>query len=222
MDEVVQVLDAESFFEVAHVSRETMDRLSDYESFLRKWQKSINLVSKSSLEVVWQRHFWDSAQLFEQAPQTAVKWVDLGSGAGFPGLVIAILGAERPGFMVHLIESDQRKSLFLREVIRKTGAPAKVHNARMESLNTIEVIGACDIITARACAPLDRLLGWAEPYFGPDTNGLFLKGAQVDEELTVAQKSWTFDLTKISSRADEGATVLKVEHLGRVRNESIR
>lgn len=214
----MQVLDAESFFEMVHVSRETMERLSDYESSLRKWQKSINLVSKSTLEVVWQRHFWDSAQLFDQAPQSAVKWVDLGSGAGFPGLVLAILGAERPGFMVHLIESDQRKSLFLREVIRRTGAPAKVHNARMESPDTIAEIGDCDIVTARACAPLDRLLGWAHPYFGQSTIGLFLKGVQADEELTLAQKSWTFDLTKIPSRADEGASVLKVEHLGRVRN----
>jgi 16S rRNA (guanine527-N7)-methyltransferase len=217
VDEVVQVIDAESFFRMAHVSRETLDRLSVYESCLYKWQKSINLVSKSTLEIAWQRHFWDSAQLFEHIPSDAVKCVDIGSGAGFPGLVLAILGADRPGFQMHLVESDQRKSIFLREIIRLTDAPAKVHNARVEDPAIAAEIGICDVVSARACAPLDRLLGWAAPFFGSGTVGLFLKGARAQEELTEAQKSWTFDLHSLSSRAEPGATILKVEHLDRAR-----
>ena len=215
MEKVGQVLDAESFFRQSHVSRETMERLSDYESSLRKWQKTINLVSKSTLDQVWQRHFWDSAQLFELAPSSARKWVDLGSGAGFPGLVIAIMAMERPGFEMHLVESDQRKSVFLQEVIRQTRAPAQVHTGRIEAPETLAAVGACEIVTARACAPLGRLLGWAEPYFGTDTIGLFLKGKNLAEELTEARKSWTFSQTDLPSRAEEGAIVLKVEHPGR-------
>ncbi|MEQ9146182.1 MAG: 16S rRNA (guanine(527)-N(7))-methyltransferase RsmG [Parvibaculaceae bacterium] len=211
----VQVVDPESFFAAAHVSRETLTRLTHYESLLRKWQKSINLVARSTLETAWQRHFWDSAQLLDAVPPDARKWVDLGSGAGFPGLVIAILLAERPGFAMHLIESDQRKAVFLREVIRVTDAPAQVHTGRIEDPGTIASIGVCDVVSARACAPLDRLLGWAAPYFGPETRGLFLKGAQVQEELTLARKSWTFSVTSRPSRADTDGTLLQVEHLDR-------
>eukprot|EP00439_Symbiodinium_sp_Y106_P088123 s1_g659.t1 len=137
-----------------------MERLSAYESLLRKWQKSINLVSKSTLDDVWRRHFWDSAQLLALASAEDLKWVDFGSGAGFPGLVLAILAQDRPGFQMNLIESDQRKSVFLREVIRETGARAQVHTSRIEADETISAIGPCDALSARACAPLDRLLGW--------------------------------------------------------------
>ncbi len=216
MDKGLQVLDAESFFEVAHVSRETMARLSAYESLLRKWQKSINLVSKSTLTDVWRRHFWDSAQLLALASAEDLKWADFGSGAGFPGLVLAILAHDRPGFQMNLIESDQRKSVFLREVIRETGAPAKVYTSRIEAADTIAAIGSCDALSARACAPLDRLLAWSEPYFGPDTVAYFLKGAQADEELTLARKSWTFKVTSYPSQADPQGSVLKVEQLARV------
>lgn len=216
MDKGQQVLDAESFFRLAHVSRETMTRLTQYESLLRKWQASINLVSKSTLEDVWRRHFWDSAQLLDLASDNHLVWADFGSGAGFPGLVLAILSADRPGFHMHLVESDQRKSVFLREIIRETGAPATVHTSRIEDLATIEAIGPCDALSARACAPLDRLLLWSEAYFGPATEGFFLKGALADEELTQAQKSWTFRVTSYPSRADPQGSVLKVEQLARV------
>lgn len=216
MDKGQQVLDAESFFEVAHVSRETMDRLAVYESLLRKWQGSINLVSKSTLDEVWRRHFWDSAQLLAHSTEKDLKWADLGSGAGFPGLVLAILARERPGFQMNLVESDQRKSVFLREVIRETGAPAMVHTSRIEAPETIAAIGPCDALSARACAPLDRLLGWAEPYFSPTTEAFFLKGSKWQEELTLAQKSWTFRVTSYPSQADPEGCVLKVEQLARV------
>ncbi len=216
MDKGQQVFDAESFFRASHVSRETMERLSVYESLLRKWQKSINLVSKSTLDDLWRRHFWDSAQLWGLTSDKDQKWADFGSGAGFPGLVLAIMGHNRPGFQMNLIESDQRKSVFLREVIRETGAPAHVHTSRIEADDTIEAIGRCDALSARACAPLDRLLGWSEPYFGPNTEAYFLKGAQVDEELTLARKSWTFKVTSYPSQADPQGSVLKVEQLARV------
>lgn len=216
MDKGLQVIDAESFFEAAHVSRETMERLSVYESLLRKWQRSINLVSKSTLDAVWRRHFWDSAQLMGLSSESQLKWADFGSGAGFPGLVLAILAHDRVGFQMNLVESDQRKSVFLREVIRETGAPAKVHTSRIEAADTITKIGPCDALSARACAPLDRLLGWAEPYFGPETKAFFLKGSKWQEELTLARKSWTFRVTSYPSQADPEGCVLKVEQLARV------
>ncbi|WOF75837.1 16S rRNA (guanine(527)-N(7))-methyltransferase RsmG [Parvibaculaceae bacterium PLY_AMNH_Bact1] len=193
-----------------------MERLSVYESLLRKWQGSINLVSKSTLDAVWRRHFWDSAQLLELSSEKQLKWADFGSGAGFPGLVLAILARDRAGFQMNLVESDQRKSVFLREVIRETGAPAKVHTSRIEAPETVGAIGRCDALSARACAPLDRLLGWSEPYFGPETTAFFLKGAHVDEELTLARKSWTFRVTSNPSQADPEGCVLKVEQLARV------
>ncbi|MCE8000769.1 MAG: 16S rRNA (guanine(527)-N(7))-methyltransferase RsmG [Rhodobiaceae bacterium] len=193
-----------------------MDRLAVYESLLRKWQGSINLVSKSTLDEVWRRHFWDSAQLLAHSTEKDLKWADLGSGAGFPGLVLAILARERPGFQMNLVESDQRKSVFLREVIRETGAPAMVHTSRIEAPETIAAIGPCDALSARACAPLDRLLGWAEPYFSPTTEAFFLKGSKWQEELTLAQKSWTFRVTSYPSQADPEGCVLKVEQLARV------
>jgi len=215
VDKGQQVLDAESFFRMAHVSRETMDRLASYESLLRKWQNSINLVSKTTLEDVWRRHFWDSAQVLDLASENHLRWVDFGSGAGFPGLVLAILSVERSGFHMNLVESDQRKSVFLREVIRETGAPATVHTSRIENPLTVKAIGPCDALSARACAPLERLLGWSEAYFGPTTTGFFLKGAMADEELTQARKSWTFSVTSYPSRADPDGSVLKVEQLAR-------
>ena len=216
MDKGQQALDAESFFELAHVSRETMERLSVYESLLRKWQGSINLVSKSTLDDVWRRHFLDSTQLLALSSDRHLKWADFGSGAGFPGLVLAILARDRAGFQMNLVESDQRKSVFLREVIRETGAPAVVHTSRIESPETTATIGTCDALSARACAPLDRLMGWAQPYCGPETEAFFLKGAQADEELTLARKSWTFRVTSYPSQADPGGCVLKVEQFARV------
>ena len=237
-----QVIDAESFLAAFRVSRETMARLTLYESLLLKWQKSINLVSAATLPDLWRRHMADSAQLARLAPATACIWVDLGSGAGFPGLVVAIIWADRAGpsaaadFMVHLIESDQRKGAFLREVIRQTGAPAMVHTARIESFarsglpgpadlaltggnlalagGNLALAGA-DVISARACAPLDRLLTLAAPFFGPDSLGLFLKGRDADKELTLARKWWTFNITQIASMSDPEGTVLEVKGLSR-------
>lgn len=206
-----QVIDAESFSAATHVSRETIALLTQYESLLRKWQKSINLVSAATLEELWRRHMLDSAQLAGLAPDGALRWADLGSGGGFPGLVVAILLRERPGFEMHLVESDQRKCVFMREVIRVTGAPAKVHNMRIEAF--AEGAGVFDVVSARALAPLPRLFGWAAPLFGPSTLGLFLKGQGLQDELTEARKQWIFEAEHSPSQSDPGGSVLKVRGL---------
>ena len=188
-----------------------MDRLTRYESLLQKWQKSINLVSAATLPDLWRRHMLDSAQLAALAPETALRWADLGSGGGFPGLVVAILLRERPGFRMHLVESDQRKCVFMREVIRATGAPAEVYNERIEDF--AREAGSFDVVSARALAPLDRLLGWAAPLFGPDTIGLFLKGQGLPDELTAARKSWIFEADIYPSQSDPAGSVLKLRGL---------
>lgn len=214
-----QVVDAESFSALFDVSRETMERLATYEALLLKWQKSINLVSAGTLPELWRRHMLDSAQLVTLAPEGARRWADLGSGGGFPGLVIAILLAGRPGFEMHLVESDQRKCIFMREVARATGAPATIHNKRIEAF--AEGAGAFDVVSARALAPLDRLLGWAAPLFGPGTTGLFLKGKGVEDELTLARKSWIFEADLHPSQSDPAGSVLVLRGLhGRDRKDA--
>lgn len=207
-----QVIDAESFLTATHVSRETIERLAIYESLLRKWQKSINLVSATTLPELWWRHMLDSAQLTDLAPPDARIWADLGSGGGFPGLVIAIILRESPGFSMHLVESDQRKCVFLREVARETGAPAEVHNQRIEAFSAESGLKP-DIVSARALAPLGRLLDWAAPLFGPQTLGLFLKGQGAEVELTEARKRWIFEAEFSPSRSDPSGCVLKLRGL---------
>lgn len=209
---VVQVVDAESFSAEFAVSRETMSRLLTYESLLRKWQGAINLVAKSTLDDVWCRHFQDSAQLVALAPETATRWLDLGSGAGFPALVVAILLRERAGFSMRLVESDERKCAFLREVARLTEAPATVHCCRIE--NFVPPAGwEADVISARALAPLEKILAWVSPFWGKATIGLFPKGQGVSGELTATAKNWIFEYEAIASQSDPSGTVLKLRGL---------
>jgi len=157
------------------VSRETMDRLSAYVALVEKWQQGMNLVSASTLPDIWMRHIWDSAQLALLVPAETGRILDVGSGAGFPGLVLAALcDAE-----LHLVESDQKKAVFLQTVIRETGIRAIIHNKRIESL---PLIGA-DIVTARALASLDRLLELLEAQLVAGTRCLFLKGSRAEAEL---------------------------------------
>lgn len=166
-----------------NVSRETIALLSVYEDLLKKWSGVKNLVARSTLENVWTRHFADSLQLLAYA-KDAKKWADLGSGAGFPGLVIAIALASQGGAEVHLIESDNRKCAFLREVARETRAPAIVHHGRIED-ETWGLQGI-EIVTARALAPIGKLLDMAKPLLETGARGLFQKGRDVDRELTEA------------------------------------
>lgn len=207
-----QVIDAESFSAAMHVSRETIEGLVLYETLLRKWQKSINLVSSATLSGLWRRHMLDSAQLVALAPENPRIWADLGSGGGFPGLVVAIMLKDIRDFTMHLVESDQRKCVFLREVARETGAPVEVHNRRIEDF-AIESGLKPDIVSARALAPLDKLLSWAAPLFGPQTIGLFLKGQGLEAELTEARKGWIFDAEISPSQSDPSGLVLKLRGL---------
>jgi 16S rRNA (guanine527-N7)-methyltransferase len=190
----------------SEVTRETLSLVNTYVELLKDWNERLNLVADSTLADVWRRHMWDSAQLAPLIPPAAKTLVDLGSGAGFPGLVLAILF---PNLTVHLVESIQKKCRFLEAVIAATGVKARVHNARAEEVKGLKT----DIVTARAVAPLERLFPLAHPFFGPRTTGLFLKGRALNDELTAATKSWHLDATPIPSRSDPSGFVLRVTGL---------
>jgi len=189
----------------ANVSRETLGRFEAYADLLKRWQKKINLISDSTQEALWQRHFLDSTQLFALAPPGTKAWLDLGSGAGFPGLVLSILGVPE----MHLVESDSRKAAFLAEAARVTGAKPTIHNRRLEALDPWPV----DVITARAFAPLPRLLGLAKAFIAPQTTLLLLKGQDVEAELTDASKSWNMNIERFSSQSDPRGVVLRLRGL---------
>lgn len=192
-----------------NVSRETLQRLERYADLLRKWQMRINLVAHQSLDDLWRRHILDSGQLKSLLPSDARNIADVGSGGGFPGLVLAILGV--PG--VHLIESDSRKCVFLAEAARAAGLePGRnpiIHNTRVEALAGLKV----DAVTSRACARLTGLLGYCHPLMAGGGVCLLLKGAKVDEELTEAVKSWHMDIERFASLSDPSGTVLRISRL---------
>jgi 16S rRNA (guanine527-N7)-methyltransferase len=170
------------------VSRETEARLGRYIDLLREWQAKTNLVAPSTLPTLWTRHISDSLQLLTIVP-SAKTWADLGSGGGFPGIVLACALAETPGALVHLVERNTKKAAFLREALRVTHAPGQIHLADIgESVDRIT--GPVDCVTARAVAPLHQLVGFAEPLVGRGAKALFLKGQDVDAELTEATKYW--------------------------------
>jgi 16S rRNA (guanine527-N7)-methyltransferase len=185
------------------VSRETEERLAVHVDLLRRWQRVKNLVGPSTLQQVWTRHVADTAQLVDLAPE-ARRWVDLGSGAGFPGLVIAILLHGKPGAHVDLIESNERKCAFLRDVVRATGAPAQVHCGRIEAVVPL-LDGAVDVVTARALAPLPMLLGLSQTLLGRGAVGMFPKG---EEELAGIEASP--DIVSLPSRTHPGGRILLV------------
>ncbi len=191
------------------VPRETLSRLATFVNLLVERNRDLNLVAASTVTDVWRRHVLDSAQLAPLIPPQATTIVDLGSGAGFPGLVLAMMLSGRPGLTVHLIESTQKKCRFLEDAASATGAPVQVHWARSEQTKNLNA----DIVTARAVAPLDRLFGLAHPFFGLATIGLFLKGRSLNSELTTATKSWRLAATHIPSRSDPSGTVLRVTGL---------
>ncbi len=180
--------------------------LEIYEGLLRRWQPKINLVSGSTLGAIWTRHFADSAQVQEAFPQVA-KWADLGSGAGFPGMVTAILLKRRPGAKVHLIESDQRKAAFLRAVSRETGAPAEIHNGRIEE-ELPKLLGQVEGVSARALAPLPKLVDWALPHLQRGAVGVFLKGEDWRSELTALDPLVRVKISTIASRTTPQARLI--------------
>jgi 16S rRNA (guanine527-N7)-methyltransferase len=199
----------EEFLAKSGVSRETLERLTAYADLLVKWQARINLVGPDTLPDLWSRHFLDSAQLLPLIPADARRVVDLGSGAGFPGLVLAVMGA--PG--VHLIESDARKCAFLREAARIAATPVTVINRRIEQVPGLNA----DIVTARALAPLAKLLDWAEPHLAAAGACLFLKGRGSDDELTAAAKEWNITSERVSSLTDPQAHILHLREVSRGR-----
>lgn len=190
------------------VSRETARRLVAYVRLLRQWNAAKNLVSPSTMGDVWRRHIADSLQVLAAAPQ-ALRWVDLGSGAGLPGLVIAAALAERPGAVVHCIESRQGKAAFLREATRQMGVPARVHADRIESVMK-RWQEPVDAVTARALAPMAELLALGAPLLKTGALGVFLKGQDVGSELTHASKYWSLELDQRPSVTDSQGRVVVV------------
>ena len=184
--------------------------LEIYESLLRRWQAKINLVSSATLYVVWLRHFADSAQVHAVAPHIRC-WADLGSGAGFPGLVTALLLKSTPDVVVHLIESDQRKAGFLRAVSRETGAPTVIHAERIErAMPTLA--DQIEGVSARALAPLSRLMQLAEAPLKKGAIGVFLKGEEWRDELTAVEALGSLSCESADSRTRKGARVVVVKH----------
>ncbi len=189
-----------------NVSRETFDRLSEYVRLLHKWNPAINLVSKSTLNDAWSRHIADSAQIFDVAPKFD-RWVDIGSGGGFPGLVIGILAREHnPESVITLIESDHRKSSFLRNVSRETDIRVNIVTERIENADA----AMADVLSARALAPLDMLLDFTTRHRKTDGIAVFPKGAKSQAEIDLAKTKWNFDCEVIQSKVDANSVILKI------------
>lgn len=187
-----------------------MATLEEYVRLLEKWNKSINLVAKSTLEAVWERHIADSAQLFSEVPSTTKSLADLGSGGGLPGMVLAIIANEAmPDMSVTLVESDARKCAFLTTAATKLGLGVKVKNERIEQLDPL----GADVITARALTSLDRLLEFAQRHGKEAGQCLFLKGQDHRKEIVDARKIWCFDMDIIPSTTNPDAAVLRVENI---------
>jgi len=195
------------------VSRETLDSLDAYVDQLLRWNSSINLVANSTTETLWQRHVIDSAQLFYIPRPTNGDWVDIGSGGGFPGIVIAILAKSMAQYMrVHLVESDARKAAFLATVSRSLDLNTLVHRKRIEHLQDLNA----HTFSARAVAPIHGLLSLCTPHLSSETIALFPKGARAEDEIVMAQKHWSFTIERFPSITDPNATILKLGDIKRV------
>ena len=202
-----QVFGPEEFAAQTGVSRETLARLKAYADILMDWNARHNLVAKSTLPDLWRRHFWDSAQLASLVPKMARTLADLGSGAGFPGLVLA---AMRPDLAVTLHDATTKKCAFLQAAAERMGIAVTVQNARLEDLRS----QAFDVVTARALAPLPQLLTYAQNFVGPNGICLFLKGQNVGAELTEAHKYWNMKASQVPSQTDPSAAIVVVRELG--------
>jgi 16S rRNA (guanine527-N7)-methyltransferase len=202
----------ESVLAQFNVSRETAARLDAFVELFMTWQSKTNLIAPSTERAIWSRHVADSLQILPLALD-AKTWVDLGSGGGFPGLVVAC--ALNPPAIVHLVESNAKKAAFLREASRVTGAPAKIHNLRIEDFNK-QFQGHADIVTARALAPLPELLGFCAPFIKMGAQALLLKGQDIGDELTQAAKYWKIDAELKPSLTDPKGRILVVRSLERI------
>ncbi|WP_420101064.1 16S rRNA (guanine(527)-N(7))-methyltransferase RsmG [Bosea sp. (in: a-proteobacteria)] len=204
----VDKTDRQRALRLTPVSRETEERLALLVAELERWQAAKNLVSSATLGDVWTRHIADSLQLFSLASDKR-NWLDLGSGGGFPGLVIGICLAETGAGQIDLVESNSRKCAFLRHAARVTGARVRVHPARIEDIAST-FAGKVDVVTARALAALPQLLGWCEELLRTGTLGLFPKGQHLDAELTDSARYWKIQATTVSSVTDAAARILMV------------
>jgi 16S rRNA (guanine527-N7)-methyltransferase len=199
--------------EQLNVSRETLERLKKFAELLIRWNPKINLVSKSSIQYLWQRHIADSLQFLDLAPPSYEHWVDLGSGAGFPGLVVAMATESSRGPKKYtFVESDTRKAAFLRTVIRETGISASVSNDRIEILPPMQA----NVLSARALTDLSGLLKFAELHLDKKGTALFAKGASWQKELDDAQQKWNFTHEAITSKTEPSAVVLRIKGISRV------
>ena len=202
----------ESISDAFNVSRETMERLTAYHDQVVKWTTRINLISISSVPDLWQRHIWDSAQIAVLC-RTVRTWVDVGSGGGFPGLVVAILAKEQmPERETVMIESDVRKSTFLRTVIRDLQLNARVIVGRIEDAPPQNA----EVMSARALADLTQLLGYAERHLAPEGTAIFLKGETWEKEVEMASETWSFDLRAHKSKTNPKAAILEIKDISRV------
>lgn len=191
------------------VSHETLDKIKTYGDLLVKWQKAKNLVSNSTLDDIWRRHFLDSAQmaplLKERFGEKQIKMLDIGSGAGFPALVLSAMGIGE----AHMVESVGRKCIFMRQVSRETSANAQIHNVRIEELEPFDV----DIVTSRACARVLQLMNWAKPFLKKNVEMWLLKGETAEEELTEAQAYWKMDINRFDSLSDPSGVILRLSNI---------
>jgi 16S rRNA (guanine527-N7)-methyltransferase len=199
-----------------NVSRESRARLTAYVDLLVKWQRRINLIGPSTVNDVWQRHIADAIQLVPLIKPHVKRILDVGSGAGIPGLVVAISLMERQPVTVHLVESTGKKSAFLRQAVLLTGAPAVIHDCRIEDLATAGSagrLGRIDLVTARALAPLPKLLQLALPWLQAGATGLFHKGGEIDRELTESAKYWRLAGVRHPSFVDPDGCILEVNEI---------
>ncbi|MGZ9809133.1 16S rRNA (guanine(527)-N(7))-methyltransferase RsmG [Pseudoroseicyclus sp. H15] len=194
------------------VSRETQERLEAFSALLLKWTSRINLIAPGTQSEVWKRHILDSAQLFDLAPPDFTHWADFGSGGGLPGMVIAILAAERaPSAQMTLVESDQRKATFLRQAARELSLTPKIHATRIETTPPL----SADVVSARALKPLPELLNLLTPHLAEGGRAILPKGRRAKEEIEAAMRGWVFDLTRVPSKTDADATLLILERIRR-------
>lgn len=205
------VLDAAGYQALTGVSDTQMADLARFQELLAEWNAVMNLVGPLTIDTYWTRHALDSSQLLALAPE-ALTWADLGAGAGLPGVVLAILLKGRAGAKVHLVESMAKRCRFLEVVAKDLDLPVQIHNTRAEDLKL-----KVDVVTARACAPMTKLLGFAEPYLHRGATGLFLKGQDVASELTEARKAWSFASELLPSQSDPRGRIVQVKRLSRVR-----
>ncbi len=196
------------------VSRESLPRLEAYVELLVKWQTRINLIGPDTVREIWHRHMADSLQLLGHLPGSPTTIMDLGSGAGLPGLPLAL--ALGDGSKVHLVESNAKKAAFLREAVRLTRAPAVVHDVRIESLDSAALQSGVDVVTSRALAPLIKLLEYVQKPLENGAVALFLKGQDVDRELTEAAKYWKISADRIASLTEPKACILRINEAKRV------